>query len=156
MTNMNDDIWHENEETYWGCALPKPGQGWTLAASTYDGVPQWEPQWKAIGDAVQALALFQELPGHKPNWTSLLKGLTRLHVLAAECMSSPPLRDFRDFLEIGDYFMTFTSQNEPGKRHLLYVIEDQPDETDPLIAELRELTRRLREYPPFKPYVRYM
>jgi len=153
---MNDDIWHEDEETYWGCALPTPIQGWTLAASTYDGIPMWEPRWRAIGNTVSALAMFYELPGHKPDWASLLKGLTRLHVLAEETIGSPPLQNFRDFLEIGDYFLTFTSRNEQGERNLLYIIKDKPDETNPLIGEFEELARRLRDYPPLRPYVQYM
>ena len=153
---MNDDIWHEAEETYWGGPLPKPGQGWALAASTFDGVPQWEPKWKTIGNAVRALSMFQELPEHQPDWKTLLNGFTRLDVLAAETMKSPPLQDFGDFLQIGDYFLPFSSKNEPGSRHLLYILEEQPDLTNPLIAEFEQLTARLYEYPPLNPYVRYM
>lgn len=153
---MNDDVWHEDEETYWGGPLPKPGQGWSLAASTYDGVPRWTPNWKAIGEAVRALSMFQHLPEHKPDWASLLQGFSRLHVLADATMGSPPLQDFKDFLQIGDYFLPFTSRNEWGKRNLLYVIEDQPDNTDPLIAEFEEIAIRLRHYAPLQPYVRYM
>lgn len=153
---MDEDIWHQDEDTYWGGPLPNPGQGWALAASTYDGVQQWEPEWAAIGEAVEALAMFQELPGHQPEWVSLLQGFTRLHVLADETMRSPPLQDFGDFLQIGDYFLPFTSQNELPARHLLYVLEDQPAVTEPLLAEFKELIKRLREYPPLKPYAQYM
>lgn len=153
---MDDDIWHEDEETYWGGPLPKPGQGWALAASTYDGVPQWEPEWEAIGKAVDALSMFQELPGHQPDWGVLLQGFAHLHVLAYATMGKPPLQDFSEFLQIGDYFLLFASQNEWGQRHLLYILEDQPELTDPLIAEFEELTKRLREYPPLNPYVQYM
>ena len=152
----HEDIWHEDEDTYWGGPLPKPGQGWALAASTYDGVPQWEPDWETIGKAVDALLMFQELPGHQPDWSSLLQGFTRLHVLADTTMGWPPLQDFGDFLQIGDYFIPLSSQNELPARHLLYVLEDQPDLTDPLLAEFAELTKRLREYPPLKPYAQYM
>ena len=149
-----EDIWHEDEDTYWGGPLPKPGQGWALAASTYDGVPQWEPDWEPIGKAVDALLMFQELPGHQPDWSSLLQGFRRLHVLGDTTMGWPPLQDFGDFLEIGDYFLPFTSQNEWGVRRLLYILEDQRDLTDPLLAEFAELAKRLREYPPLKRYFR--
>jgi len=64
-----------------------------------------------------------------------------------------PLQDFGDFLQIGDYFLPFTSQNEWGVRRLLYVLQDQGDLTDPLLAEFEELAKRLREYPPLKPYL---
>lgn len=152
----HEDIWHEDEDTYWGGPLPKPGQGWALAASTYDGVPQWEPEWGPIGKAVDALLMFQELPGHQPDWASLLQGFTRLHVLADTTMGRPPLQDFGDFLQIGDYFLAFASQNEWGVRRLLYILENQRDLTDPLLAEFEQLAKRLREYPPLKPYVRRM
>lgn len=148
------DIWHEDEDTYWGGPLPKPGQGWALAASTYDGVPHWEPDWETIGKAVYAMSMLQELPNHRPDWGSLLHGFSRLHVLADPTMGWPPLRDFGDFLQIGDFFLPFTSQNELPARHLLYVLEDQPDRTDPLIAEFEKLAQRLREYPPLKHYFR--
>jgi hypothetical protein len=150
------DIWHDDEDTYWGGPLPKPGQGWTLAASTYDGVPRWEADWETIGKAVDAMSMFQELPDHLPDWGSLLDGFSRLHVLADAPMGWPPLRDLNDFLQIGDYFLPFTSQNELPARHLLYILEDQRDVTDPLLAEFEELAKRLREYPPLKPCVRRM
>jgi len=151
-----DDIWHEDEETYWGGPLPKPGQGWALAASTYDGMPQWEPEYAAIGRAVNALRMFQEIPSHEPDWGLLLKGFRHLHVLADEDMESPPLCDLDDFELIGDFFYVRESQNEWGSRFLVYILEDEPTLTDPLLAEFEELARRLREYPPLQPYVRYM
>ena len=83
-----------------------------LVASTYDGVPRWEPDWESIGKAVDALLVLQELPGHQPDWPSLLHGFTRLHVLADKTMGSLPLQDFGDFLQIGGYFLPFTSQKE--------------------------------------------
>lgn len=149
---MKDDIWHEDEAMYWGGPLPKPGQGWTLAAATYDSIPQWQPGWEAIGRAVDALALLQELPGHQPDWEPLLKGLEHLHALKDPAMSKPPLNAFSDFLLIGDFFLPFESQNEWGSRHLLYIIEDQPARTDPLLAEFQTLTDRLRRYPPLGGY----
>jgi hypothetical protein len=145
-----------DEDTYHGGSLPKPGQVWALAASTYDGVPQWEPDSKNIGKAVDELLMLQELPGHQPDWASLSEGFTRLHVLADTTTRSPPLQDFRDFLQIGEYFLPFTSQNERGVRRLLYVLQDQRDLPDPLLAEIEELAKGLREYPPLRPYVRYL
>lgn len=150
---MNDDIWHDDEETYWGGPLPKPGEGWALAAGTYDGCPLWEPEWSGIGKAVEALSRLEEIPDHQPDWASLLRGFKHLNVLAEETMSQPPLQNFGDFLQIGDYFLPFASQSEWPARHLLYVIEDQPERTGPLLAEFEELTKRLREYLPLKPYV---
>jgi hypothetical protein len=149
------DLWHEDEERYWGGPLPKPGEGWVLAAATYDGVPQWQPGWEDIGKAVDALALLQEIPNHQPDWDQLLKGLQHLHVLKASAMTQPPLREFRDFLLIGDFFLPFESQNEWGSRRLLYILEDQPALTEPLLAEFRELTDRLRRYPPLGAYVEH-
>jgi hypothetical protein len=141
---MDEDIWHEDEDRYWGGPLPKPGEGWTLAAATYDGVPQWQPGWEEVGKVVEALALLQERSGHQPDWERLLKGLAHLHVLEDPAMSKPPLSDFRDFLLIGDYFLPFESQNELGSRHLLYILENKPKLADLLIAEFQELNRRLR------------
>jgi hypothetical protein len=152
----DDDIWHEDEETYWGGPLPKPGEGWTLAASTYDGGPQWEPEWEGIGKAVRALSMFQELPDHQPDWAKLLRGFKHLKVLSKKTMPHPPLQHLSDFMQIGDYFLTLTSQNELPLSHLLYIIEDQPERTDPLLAEFDELRKRLRMYKPLQPYVEYM
>jgi hypothetical protein len=155
MDDKAEDIWHEDEERYWGGPLPKPGEGWALAAATYDGVPQWQPGWEDIGKAVDALALLQEIPNHPPDWDQLLKGLQHLHVLKDSAMTQPPLREFRDFLLIGDLFLPFESQNEWGSRHVLYILEDQPALTEPLLAEFRELTDRLRRYPPLGAYVEH-
>lgn len=148
----DDDIWHEDEETYWGGPLPKPGEGWVLAAGTYDGRLLWQPEWEGIGKAVQALSLFQEIPEHQPDWAFLLRGFKHLNVLAANTMSHPPLQACDDFLQIGDYFLVFSSQNELPARHLLYTVENKPERMQPLLAEFKELTKRLRDYGPLKPY----
>ncbi len=95
-------------------------------------------------------------PSHRPNWDELLAGFEHLHVLQDPGMSRPPLREFRDFLLIGDFFLPFTSRNEWGAEHLLYVVEDEPTQTDPLLAEFRQLTERLRLYPPLGAYVEHM
>jgi hypothetical protein len=153
---MDDDIWHEDEERYWGGPLPKPGEGWTVAAAAYDGVPQWQPGWEDIGKAVNALALLQEIPSHQPDWNTLLKDLQHLQVLTDPGMSQPPLREFRDFLLIGDSFLPFESQNERGTRHLLYVVEDEPALTEPLLTEFRTLLVRLRNYPPLSAFAQYI
>ncbi len=153
MHDEAEDIWHEDEEHYWGGSLPKPGEGWALAAATYDGLPQWQPGWEDIGKAVDALAMLQEIESHQPDWDQLLAGLEHLQVLKDPEMSRPPLRQFRDFLLIGDFFLPFESQNELGSRHLLYILEDQPTLTDPLLADFRELTDRLRRYAPLGAYV---
>jgi hypothetical protein len=150
------DIWHEDEERYWGGPLPKRGEGWTLAAATYDGVPKWQPGWEDIGKAAGALAMLQEIPDHQPDWDLLLKDLRHLNALKDLPMSKPPLNEFGDFLLIGDFFLPFESQNEWGPRQLLYILEDQPTLTDPLLAEFRQLTDRLRRYPPLEAYVEHM
>ena len=153
---MDEDISYEDEDTYRGGPLPKPGQVWALAASTYDGVPQWEKDSKNIGKAMDALLMFQELPRCQPDWESLLQGFSRLHVHADTTTGRPPLQDFGDFLRVGDYFLSFASQNEWGVRRLLDILEDPRDLTDPLLADFEELAKRLRKYPPLKSYVRCM
>ena len=100
--------------------------------------------------------MLEELREHPSDWHSLLTGLRHLHVLEEEYIDWPPLNSFRDFMQIGDFFLTFESQNDLGAVELLYIMDDQPELTDPLLAELDELTHRLKAYPPLQPYVRYM
>jgi hypothetical protein len=140
------DIWHEDEDRYWGGPLPKPGEGWTLAAATYDGVPQWQPGWEAIGEAVAALSRLQDVPDRQPDWDSFLKGLTHLRSLKDPAMGKPPLNSFGDFLLIGDFFLPFESLNEWGSRQLLFIIEDKPTITDSLLAEFGTLAMRLLKH----------
>jgi hypothetical protein len=107
MDDEAEDIWHEDEDRYWGGPLPKPGEGWALAAATYDGGPKWQPGWEAIGKAGVALALLREISHHQPDWDQLLKGLQHPQVLEDPVMRRPPLREFRDFMLIGDFFLPF-------------------------------------------------
>ena len=107
------------------------------------------------GKAVDAMALLRDIPSHQPDWDQLLKGLQHLHVLKDSAVTQTPLRDFRAFLLIGNFFVPFESQNEWGSWHLLYILEDQPALAEPLLAEFRELPDRIRRYPPLGAYVEY-
>ena len=71
-------------------------------------------------------------------------------------MGHPPLRDFGDFLLIGDFFLPFESQNELPPRHLLYILEDEPSLITALVTNFRQLTARLRGYPPLAEFVQYI
>ena len=158
---MNDDadpdeFGEDDEERVWGSLLPKPGSGWSHVATKVEGGVSWEPGWPSIENAVRAISMLQELRRHTPDWKSLLAGLRHLNVLQEDYIDWPPLNSFRDFMQIGDFFLTFESQDSLGTVELLYMMDDQPDQTEPLLAEFDELTRRLKAYPPLQPYVRYM
>ena len=158
---MSDDddhieFWDDDEERVWGSLLPKPGSGWSHVATKVEGGVTWEPGWPSIEKAVRALSMLEELREYPSDWHSLLTGLRHLHVLEEEYIDWPPLNSFRDFMQIGDFFLTFESQNDLGAVELLYIMDDQPELTDPLLAEFDELTHRLKAYPPLQPYVRYM
>jgi hypothetical protein len=152
----HDDSAEEDEESFWGCPLPGPDSGLALVVSCFDGARSWEPGWEPIEGATSALGLLEELPGHTPDWETLLAGLEHLQVLSKPDMKWPPLHDFSDFLEIGDLFHPFEGSNEHGTGSLLYIDKDQPVLSAALMAEFNELTRRLRDYPPLKPFIEYM
>lgn len=143
-----------DEEAYWGCTLPTPSDGWLRVAQSGENGTWWEDGWDSIRKTVQAIALLEEIPKHKPDWDTLLAGLKHLHVLKSEHMNWPPLCCLRDFMHIGNFFLHFDAKDPLSAEELLY-IEDSPSRA-PLLAEFEELYRRLREYPPLQPYVRYM
>jgi hypothetical protein len=146
----------EDEEEFWGCALPKPESGWALVATSFDGAESWEPKWKAIEDAARALSLLEELRDHEPDWNTLLAGLKHLHVLKDPDIRWPPLHDFRDFMSIGDFFLSFEGSNDWGVGSAVYILDVDDASLNSLMLEFEELNRRLRAYPPLQPYVRYM
>jgi hypothetical protein len=61
-------------------------------------------------------------------------------------MGKPPQNSFGDFLLIGDFSLPFESLNEWGSRQLLFIIEDKPTITDPLLAEFGTLATRLLKH----------
>jgi hypothetical protein len=146
----------DDEEEFWGCTLPKPESGWALVATSFDGAESWEPKWKAIENAARALSLLEELHDHQPDWDTLLAGLTHLHVLKDSDIGWPPLHDFRDFMLIGDFFLSFEGSNDWGVGSAVYILDADHASLDTLMLEFEELTRRLRAYPPLEPLVRYM
>jgi hypothetical protein len=155
VTDEGDDE-ENDEEEFWGCKLPTPESGWVLVANSFDGAESWEPKWKPIEGAARALSLLEELHDHQPDWDTLLAGLKHLHVLNDPNMRWPPLHDFRDFMLIGDFFLSFEGSNDWGVGSAVYILDADKASTDALMLEFEELTRRLRNYPPLQPYVQYM
>lgn len=156
MCAHDDDSAEEDEESFWGCLLPREDSGWALVVSCFDGARSWEPGWEPIERATSALELLDELPGHTPDWETLLAGFEHLRVLSNPDIKWPPLHDLSDFLEIGDLFLPFNGSNEFGTGAVLYIDKDQPVLTAAIMAEFDELTRRLRDYPPLKPFIEYI
>jgi hypothetical protein len=152
----NEDGSEEEQEEFWGCRLPSPDSGWARVATCFDGSQLWEPGWDSLERVTSALFLLDNLQGHTPDWDTLLAGFQYLHVLRDPDMNWPPLHDLSDFAAIGDLFLTFRGSNESGAGSLLYIDTDQPALTASLMAECDELTRRLRNYPPLQPFIRYI
>jgi hypothetical protein len=127
---------------------------WILAAHGELGdVVYWEPKFEPIEHARYLLCLLEEVGEDQVDWKSLLSCLPNLEIL--ESMDFPPLYVERAFDEI-DGFLTIEDEpviERPGasfNRIEIYVA--RADACD-LLREFSELSRRLSEYEPLKPYL---
>jgi hypothetical protein len=133
---------------------PSP-DAWKFIASEADNGRWWEENCPIIEEACGLLTLLEELDDGDSALPELINGLSRLQQFPE--MSFPPLSDIKDFQLYfdDDPFLVLTTQPDSNvcSAHRLYITADEPEKTEPLLAEFEELVRRLKAYPPLKRFL---
>ncbi len=129
-----------------------PPDTWKRIAYEGDNGRWWEDNCPIVEEASELLMRLGEVPSGKAALPELIRGLPLLHQLPA--MRFPPLSRIEDFdLYFDDWpFLVLTTQRDSTfcPEYRLYIAADQPEQTEPLLAEFAELNRRLKAYPPLQ------
>ena len=150
MDNTDDGYDGDDEE------FPEPPPDvWKPIACEGDNGRWWEDNCPIIEEACSLLRLLEEIDGGRPALPELIKGLSRLQQFPE--MSFPPLSDIKDFQLYfdDDPFLVLTTQPDSTvcSAHRLYITADEPEKTEPLLAQFEELVRRLKAYSPLKRFL---
>ena len=147
---MTDDDFYDEEDDE---EEPEPSpDSWLLIGHDGENGRWWAGKCPVVDQAADILMTLQELDEEQIDWATLLKDLPRLQCLPE--MSFPPFSHIQEFESYFDEFLLLPMKVDGDTYgHRLYLTADEPEKTGPLLAELAELTRRLKEYPPLAPYL---